>query len=132
MKLLTKPKPKQRPRAISRGKFVTIYTPKETKNFETDIGKLYKEQNGEHFGNKLLKATVIFAFKPPKSCSNRLKDKLLFTPYEKQKGDLDNLLKALFDGLNKIAYDDDVQVCEINAKKIYDREDYIDIILEEL
>ena len=132
MKLLTKPKPKQRPRAVSRGKFVTMYTPKPTKDYETLIGNLYKEQKGKHFGDKLLKVTVTFAFKPPKSVSNRLKEKLLLTPYEKQRGDLDNLLKALFDGLNKIAYNDDVQVCEINAKKIYDREDYIEIKLEEL
>lgn len=33
-------------------------------------------------------------------------------------GDLDNLTKAILDSLNGICYEDDIQVCEIHARKM--------------
>jgi len=35
--------------------------------------------------------------------------------YGPRKGDIDNLLKSLFDGLNGIAFDDDKQIRELHA-----------------
>ena len=36
-------------------------------------------------------------------------------------GDIDNVQKAILDALNRVAYDDDVQVVAIVARKQYDK-----------
>lgn len=62
---------------------------------------------------------VVFAYKIPANKKN--------VKFKSSKPDIDNLLKGLFDGLNKIAWVDDSQIVEVHAMKIYDTNDYIDI-----
>lgn len=40
----------------------------------------------------------------------------------RKKGDLDNTLKALFDSLKGISYEDDSQIVEIHAKRFDDKD----------
>ena len=44
--------------------------------------------------------------------------------------DIDNLLKALFDGLNGVAWADDSQIVYINARKSWGEYDVIKLIVE--
>ena len=39
----------------------------------------------------------------------------------KHRVDLDNLIKSILDALNGIAYDDDVQIVQLEARKDYDK-----------
>ena len=43
------------------------------------------------------------------------------------KPDIDNLTKAILDALNGIAWNDDAQVSEIKAKKIWSKQDQIEV-----
>ena len=130
-----KPQTKGRPRArVINGKYATMYTPTSTRKYEEEIKQQYIDNGAPHFKDSLLKASVTFCFKIPKSTSAKNRDKILSkrTYYAKKKYDLDNLLKSLFDALNGIAYDDDCQVARITADKIYGGEDMIFLTLEEI
>lgn len=54
----------------------------------------------------------------PKSLSKKKKEELMGKPHC-VKGDIDNLLKKSFDAMNKLVFDDDAQIYEITAKKVY-------------
>ena len=132
MNIPIKGEPKQRPRATHRGKHIILYTPKKTKDFETSIGQYYKVLGGEFFKDGLLCANIVFYFKPAKSLSEKKKLDLYGKPFAGSKGDIDNLLKSLFDGLNGVAYSDDIQICEVHARRVYSREDRIKLELVRL
>jgi len=64
---------------------------------------------------------VTFFMQMPKSLSKRKKALLYGEPCSSKKaGDLDNLIKKLFDSGNGILYEDDSQIVELHAKKLYD------------
>lgn len=61
-----------------------------------------------------IRMTVLFKLsKPEKGKKGSKMEHPAVTP------DLDNLVKAVSDALNKIVFNDDAQVCELSAKKIY-------------
>ena len=113
-------KGKARPRFVRRGKFVSTYTPKETKDYEKEVVKAF---NRVARGKKLegaIKAEICMIFEPPKSVSNKIRQKMITgeLPYIK-KVDADNGIKSILDGLNKVAYEDDAAVDEVHAYKMY-------------
>lgn len=67
---------------------------------------------------KPLKIQIIFYMPIPKSISKK-KKMLLNGSQHTKKPDLDNLLKAVLDGMNDIVYYDDAQVFNIFASKFY-------------
>jgi Holliday junction resolvase RusA-like endonuclease len=109
-----KPFAKQRPRATRQGR---IFTPKETVSFERTVGQIA----AQHFPAPItgpVRLTVISTFETAPSWSKKKRAELLHRPHC-QKPDLDNCLKALKDGLNRIAWVDDAQVCEVVARKVW-------------
>ena len=57
----------------------------------------------------------------PKSVSKATKQKMLENLiYPMVKPDMDNINKAILDGLNGVAYTDDVQVVSLQSKKVYE------------
>lgn len=119
--------PKERPRFSRYG---GTYTPDRTRNYEAMIGLKYKEKYKEKPSEKPIKISIVIMFEPPKNISKKKRQDLLLTEYNK-KPDIDNLVKAILDGLNGIAYKDDSQIVEIKARKLYGLEDEIYIELEE-
>jgi crossover junction endodeoxyribonuclease RusA len=111
--------PKERPRF---SKFGGTYTPCRTRKFERFIHDYARAQMG---GKKPLESNVeclmTFQFKAAKST------KLVY-PHQ----DLDNLIKAVGDALNGIAYKDDKQLILISAGKYFGPEDLITVQLTEL
>jgi len=110
-----KPFGKQRPRATAAGGHARMYTPGKTVAFERTVGSIA----AEHFPAPLagpVRLTVIATFAPAKSLSARRREALMGTPHI-QRPDTDNIIKALSDGLNRIAYADDSQIAEITARK---------------
>lgn len=99
-----KPQPKQRARASKR----RFYTPKETKDAEEIVR---------------LAALRAMAGKPP--LEGAIEIEITFTfPNTRKRGkshftrpDLDNLVKLVKDGMSKIVYKDDSQVCRLTADK---------------
>ena len=100
------PLPKQRPR-FGNGR---TYTPYKTKKYEESIRVSCKSQYCNAPLSGPLTAEVYFLFKRPPSIRRANHD---------VRPDLDNLLKALFDGMNGILFKDDAQIVRIMAYKKY-------------
>lgn len=110
---------KQRPRVTGHG----TYTPQKTKEFERIFGILYRRLGGKMMTGAVgLRVWVLVA--PAKSLSRKKQAELIGTPCLK-KPDADNIVKAIQDGLNGIAYQDDACVMIEGAEKIYATRDMI-------
>jgi Holliday junction resolvase RusA-like endonuclease len=112
-----KPFAKQRARASAFGGKARMYTPAATVSFERTVGQIA----AQHFPAPIagpVRLTVIATFAPPASWSKKKTAETLWRPHT-QRPDIDNCIKAISDGLNRIAWADDGQVAEIVAKKIW-------------
>ena len=98
------PVPKARPRVISKGNKTWTYTPKRSIDWEERVGWAYREAQGAQFDG-----TVSIT--------------LRFFRRTRRKTDLDNLIKAVLDGLNGIAWADDAQVRHLAAELRTDKDD---------
>ena len=95
-----KPQGKQRPRFSRRSS--SIYTPAKTRSYERQIAKAYTTAaNGFSFGDKPVEIWITAVM--PKAKTSKKE-------YPTIKPDIDNIQKAVFDGLNGIAYNDDKQI----------------------
>lgn len=104
-----KPQGKARPRFSRRSN--SIYTPKKTEMYEAQIAKAYKAAaNGFSFGDKPIEIWITAVF--PKAKASKKE-------YPTLKPDIDNIQKAVFDGLNGIAYSDDKQIISAVAHKTF-------------
>ena len=127
-----------RERAVGKGrprfntKTYTTYTPEKTRAFEQRL-KMYfiKKYKRPEVSENPFKTKILAEFKPPKSLSKKKQMQLIGKPYLK-KPDMDNIIKAILDSLNGLAYKDDNQIVSINAEKKYGLADRIIIILEEI
>lgn len=109
-----KPFAKQRPRATRQGR---VYTPNETVTFERTVGQIALQ----HFSEPLegpVRITIRATFETPKSWSKKKTAELINRPHT-QKPDLDNIAKSIKDALNRIAYSDDSQVCQMFVSKVW-------------
>ena len=114
-----RPVPKGRPR-FARGR---VFTPKSTADFERHIRKSTKLQYhlaGMDPFQGTVEITFAFEYKRPKKT-------IQLVP----RADLDNLIKAVMDGLNEVAFVDDKQVALIAATKAWSDRDMIKITISE-
>jgi len=109
-----KPFAKQRPRATRQGR---VYTPKETVSFERTVATIAAQHIAAPFDGPV-KLSIIAAFEPPPSWSKKKRAATLYTSHT-QRPDLDNIVKAIKDGLNRIAWADDAQVAELECRKVW-------------
>lgn len=91
------PKSKGRPRFSKHGH---AYTPKETREAEISVQLAWQLSGGQKLNGPIVLHCVFY----------------LGT---KRRKDLDNLVKLVQDALNKRAYDDDDQITDIIARKIF-------------
>lgn len=119
LEINTRPIPKARPRL---SKFA-VYTPKKTADYEKLIAYEWKRRYKNLILKGAVKLDLLFCFKKAKSCK---KD------YHTQRPDIDNLEKAILDGLNKTAFVDDCQVVEMKSQKVFSDVDKIVITVTEL
>ena len=100
---------KERPRT---GKGGRVYTPKETRQFEAKVKKWATQLNMPRL---LFPIRVVVAVYD--RCPSDLIgfESLVFY----QKNDVDNVGKAVLDGLNKVAYKDDKQICNLTVRRRY-------------
>ena len=130
MNLFTKiditPVAKARPRVTMVGGRARAYTPKKSADYELHIalGWAHERQSDA------VRLDIVFGMPIPQSWSKKQQDAAasgLLLPSKKP--DIDNLIKAVMDALNGVAYDDDNQVIELSAKKVYAPEPYVAIWL---
>lgn len=115
------PKGKGRPRATSRGGHVRLYTDDQTVAYENRIeNAAVRELGGRPGFDGPCSIYLRAVFPIPKSASKAAKAAMAAGEVEPgKKPDLDNILKAVLDGLNHVAFTDDALVTSIRAVKVY-------------
>lgn len=124
---------KQRVKFSRQGAFVRSYTPDKTVNYETLVKMEYFNQCKGQKLNGAIRAHIEFYFPIPKSESKKKQAAMLIGAIRHtKKADIDNCIKSILDGLNKVAFDDDGQIVEIVAAKWYGDVPRAEVILEEI
>lgn len=125
---------KGRPRISTRGGFARAYTPAKTVAYEGLValaGETAMAGASPYAGAVVMEVTARFAI--PVSWSKRKRAEAAAGVVRPTgKPDCDNLLKAIGDGLNGIAYRDDAQVVRASIVKLYAETPGVDIIVEAL
>ena len=115
-KIEGQPQGKGRPRFTKSGH---AFTPQATRNYEFLIATEYKEAKGEMFDG-YIRVNIKAYYKIPKATTKEkrgLIERGLLKPAVKP--DIDNVIKAILDGLNGVAYHDDNQVVYVDGEKFY-------------
>lgn len=118
-KIEGQPQGKGRPRFTKSGH---AFTPQATRNYEFLIATEYKEAKGEMFDG-YIRVNIKAYYKIPKATTKEkrgLIERGLLKPAVKP--DIDNVIKAILDGLNGVAYHDDNQVVYVDGEKFYAEE----------
>ena len=106
------PQPKERPRATIRGSYATIYTPKNTVQFERYVKQVASEYTPPKLLSGALFMTLSFYLQRPQSLSSTI-------IYDTKRPDVDNLAKSIMDALEGVIYEHDAQVIHLVVAKSY-------------
>lgn len=124
---------KGRPRFSTQGGFVRAITPEKTANYETLVKLAYRQECGEiePYERDIPLAAYITAYFPiPKSASKKKREEMLCgRVMHTHKPDCDNIVKAILDALNGIAYYDDSQIAQIHVGKYYSDQPRVEITI---
>ena len=109
------------------------WTPPKTVNYESLVSLAYKEVYPDVIpAGEPIRLTVIAYFPPPKTTSKkRLALMLANLIHHTKRPDVDNVLKAVQDGLNKVAFMDDSQIWSLCAEKRYSEYPRVEVVIEE-
>lgn len=127
------PRGKGRPRATSFGGNVRLYTDAKTASYEGLIAHAAHQALGarEPLGGPLV-VTVLVRLTPAASTSKTARTAMLAGAiHPTKKPDLDNVVKAVLDGCNGVAFGDDAQVCWVNAGKVYAAAAGVDVVISQ-
>jgi len=110
------PKSKGRPVFSTKGGKIRAYTSKKTSSFE-NLVKLRAQKVIEKPFKKGVGLSIKFYLSRPKRLIWKTKPMPLIFCYRRP--DIDNLVKAIVDGLNGIAFKDDAQIVKLYCEKYY-------------
>lgn len=125
------PVAKGRPRFSTVGGFPKAYTPKTTRDYEDRVTHCAElATNGNPATSSPVSVTLCFNVEIPKSYSKK-KRELIFSNqlYPTKKPDIDNLAKAVMDGLNGVCFLDDSQVVSLTVHKRYSERVGVDVVV---
>lgn len=128
------PKGKQRPRFVRMGNYVSTYNPKETVIYENLVRSCFIEAYPDTFFDKdtPLSMTVFAYLDTPKSVSKKKRQMMLdwrIRPIKKP--DSSNILKAIEDGLNAVAYNDDTQIVAHHVYRFYSANPRVEVYISD-
>jgi len=125
------PVAKARARAFVRNGHISHYTPDKTARYESLVALTAAHMmQGIPLIQSPIKLTIQAFLAIPQSWSQTKQIKAasgLFTPTTRP--DLDNIVKAVKDGLNRVAWHDDAQVVVCHASKHYGIQPRVDITI---
>lgn len=125
------PRGKGRPRFARVGKGVRAYSTDNDVAHESSVAYLARQA-----GQMLDGAVAIHIkahYRIPKSFSRKKREQAIDGALRPTtKPDLDNVVKAILDGLNHVAYADDAQVVEVQAQKQYGTDPHVEVCVQEL
>lgn len=124
---------KGRPKFARRGNFVSTYTPKKTKDYETVIKEAAKKAMGS---NELLETPVtvaIYITVPVPQSYSKKRTEACLKDIERpiKKPDIDNIAKCFLDAMNDIVYKDDTQVLTLHVTKVYGTVGMVEVMVKE-
>ena len=121
------PKGKERPRITKFG----VYTPKQTKAYEEYIKECYRQQCDVYFEDKSIYIDAIAYVEPLKQYRKaETKAALANEFHPTSKPDTDNIMKAVLDALNGIAFADDRYIYDLHIVKKFDVYPRIEVTIE--
>ena len=126
------PRGKQRARQVMRGGYVHSYTPRETVEFEREIGKacMIACKGVQMPENAPLYLEAIFYMPIPKSVPKWLRERMMTEQvYHTKKPDTSNILKSVEDAIIGIAYKDDAQIACECTKKVYSERPRVEVTI---
>jgi Holliday junction resolvase RusA-like endonuclease len=124
---------KGRPRVTTRGKFPVVYTPEKTRTYETEVGMMAKAAMGNTEPLEgALEAFIYVTFPVPASYSKKRTEACL-SGSEKhiKKPDLDNVIKSVIDGMDKIVFENDSQITSIHSTKVYGEVAKVEVVVRQ-
>lgn len=126
---------KGRPKFARRGNFVKTYTPEATANYETLVRLSFIQENPNFktIEKDMPLTCIITIYKGiPKSISKKKREMMLDGQIRPtSKPDIDNSVKSILDGLNKVAFEDDSQIVELSVKKYYSETPRVEVKIME-
>lgn len=133
MTLPIEPVQQIRPRARRMGKGISMYDPKRVKDYKKLLAKLASDKYSDEplEGELIVDLTFARAVQKSVTKSERLK-RLSNVHRSHMKPDVDNYIKSTLDGLNGVLWDDDAQIVDLNAHKVYDLVSHVDINIVEI
>ena len=114
--------PKARPRFTRSGR---TYTPAKTQAFEKQIAlmawRAMADAGVSRVESGAVSVLAYFYYTPPQSWSKKRKQEVVdkIVVPKTTKPDIDNLKKAVLDGMNGVVFADDALVSRISAEKAY-------------
>ncbi len=127
-------KGKGRGRATIRGGHATIYTPADTRHYEAEVRFYAAEQMGARpLIEDAVEITLVARFMPPASASKKRRAAMLAGEIRPTvKPDLDNIVKAAADAMNRVVYRDDAQIVTARIAKLYSETPGLTVIVKTL
>lgn len=124
-----------------RPKFSTInghavaYDPEKSRNYKAYV-KLLATQAMKEQGFEMIEGPcsldILAFFEVPKSKSKKFKERALSgLEYPTKKPDIDNIIKAIQDALNGLAYKDDALIVKLGVVKLYSEIPRVEVTLIE-
>lgn len=128
-----KPVPQGRPRASFRGGRVNVRDPDTSRNYKRLVAWAARSQFKQKPFTGAVKVHVDIYRQIPKSTSGirtKRKENKEIRPIVRP--DIDNYLKSIFDGLDKIIWNDDSQIVMLSANKYYSINPRVELTVKEL
>lgn len=99
---------------------VHSYTPENTSDYEDLIRWSYKDAGGKYYDKQLMSVNINAFYPIPMSYSKKKRTACLMGEIRPtKKPDLDNIVKAILDSLNGVAWYDDSQVVCLTINKYF-------------
>ncbi len=111
------------------------YTPQKTADYENRIRFAYiKKSCGVRFGDdKELKVHISAYYRIADSVTKGKRERMRNGDIRPtKKPDIDNVVKIVLDGLNRIAYKDDTQVVSLVCEKYYSENPRVEVEISEI
>lgn len=125
------PRGKGRPRIVKIGGFSRMATDAQTASYENLVALAAQQALGGR--NPLdgpLAMSIAVKLSPAPSASRKGRAAMLSGEQRPtKKPDLDNVVKAVLDGCNAVAFRDDALVVELTARKLYAETSGVDVVI---
>jgi Holliday junction resolvase RusA-like endonuclease len=127
------PVPKGRPRFARRGKFVSTYSPKTTVDYEIKVADAAKIAMGSQKPLEGPIVACIYVTLPIPASYSKKRTQACLSGQERptKRSDIDNFVKAIFDGMNGIVFTDDSQVVSLHATKVWGTVGMVEVMVQE-